>query len=214
MGDGHVQGWPKWRIDFTSKDLSELSRFNKEVQDMFGVSGKVRPCTTNRFGKTFNLGINCKLLARVLNIAGAPTGAKVLKEFSIPEWVVADKENFRSFMRSLFTCEGCVSLDGRNSFVEISMWKSVQLLPSEIEFFKQIKNNLKEHFSIETTNPFLSTNTNVRKDGIVTRGVRLRIKKLDSLIRFSNDIGFHTIEKQKKLNSSIELKSTGLRTGQ
>ena len=31
MGDGHLQGPPKWRIDYTSKSIQELNRFENEI---------------------------------------------------------------------------------------------------------------------------------------------------------------------------------------
>ena len=42
MGDGHLQGPPKWRMDYTSKDITELERFNNEIKGLFGYSGKIR----------------------------------------------------------------------------------------------------------------------------------------------------------------------------
>ena len=31
MGDGHLQGYPKLRLDYTSKSILELERFNQEI---------------------------------------------------------------------------------------------------------------------------------------------------------------------------------------
>ena len=91
MGDGHLQDHPHWRLDYTSNSMEELERFNQEVYSLFGVQGKIRDCTTNQYG-TMNLGINPKQLGRVLKLAGVPTGAKVLQEFSIPKWILGDLE--------------------------------------------------------------------------------------------------------------------------
>jgi len=78
MGDDHLQGDPRWRIDYTSKRVTELKRFNNEIKLMFGVKGKIREGTTNIY-KTKNLGINNGPLTRVLNLLGTPTGIKLLK---------------------------------------------------------------------------------------------------------------------------------------
>ena len=49
IGDGHLQVHPKWRIDYTSKRLSELERFNTEIFLLFGYRGKIRKNTTNKY---------------------------------------------------------------------------------------------------------------------------------------------------------------------
>lgn len=79
FSDGHLQGEPKWRIDFTSKNKEELLRFEKEIFSVFGVKGKIRKCTTNKFGTSYNYGVNFKAIARTLFVAGVPAGNKVLQ---------------------------------------------------------------------------------------------------------------------------------------
>ncbi len=205
MGDGHLQGFKLWRIDFTSKDKLELRRFESTVFSLFGVRGKIRPCNGNKFGKTFNIGINNKLLARILFLVGVPPGCKVKTKFLIPNWILEDKEYFRTFVRRLFTCEGSVSLEGSNSFIEMSMYKSEALLENSFDFFKQIKNNLERYFDIQTMDIF-TIGHNIRKDGIKTIGLKLRIKKLKFLIGFRDEIGFEDTIKQDKLIKAIKIK--------
>ena len=137
MGDGHLQGGPKWRVDYTSKYEKELKRFDKEVFILFGVKGKIRKCTTNNYN-TKNLGINNKPLARTLKLIGTPAGAKVFIKFNIPYWILKDKENFRRFISRLFSCEACVDMNSK--CIEIKMHKIKILLMMESSFLIQLKN--------------------------------------------------------------------------
>ncbi len=212
--DGHLQGSNKWRMDYTSKNKKELNRFNNQIYQLFGIKSKIRFNHGNKFGRTFNLGVNNKLLGRIMNQLGVPYGAKVLKEFLIPEWILEDKEYFRNFARRAFTCEGTVDTSSKNSFVRIEMWKSIELINNSEEFFTQIKRGLKSYFDIESTNVFAGSYQK-RKDGTITRGTRLYIKRLDSLIRFYKEIGFEDPLKQNKLKVIINKRIMGQsRTGQ
>lgn len=206
MCDGHLQGEPKWRFDFTSKNKNELERFGREVFTLFGIKGKIRPCKTNKFGKTFNFGVNCKILSRILNVIGVPAGCKVKKEFLVPQWILEDKEYFRIFIRRVFTCEGCASVEGSSSFVGLEMWKAEKLIDNGTKFLEQFKDQLSKFFDIKTTNVFLYGTPNLRKDKVKTRGIRLRIKRLNSLIKFCNEVGFQDPIKQDKLNQIIKIR--------
>ncbi len=196
MGDGHLQGSPKLRIDYTSKSTEELRRFEKEIIYLFNIKGKIRKCRTNKYN-TYNIGINNKPLARVLKSIGVPPGSKVLSSFSIPLWILSDKTFFSRFINRLLSCEGCV--DTYSKCIELKMYKSVDLIDDGIEFFNDIKKYLEKHFQIKTTNPFLEGKPNIRKDGIKTKGVRIKIKNKESLIKFKKYIGFEDKNKSIKL---------------
>ena len=203
IGDGHLQGSTKWRIDYTSKNIGELNRFGKIMFQLFGVRGKIRPCKTNKFGKTFNYGINCKPLARMLSLLGAPYGSKVLRNFSIPSWILNDRLCFRSFIRRLFSCEACVDFS-KNPAIEIKMYKRLSLLRDGLSFMREIKHYLDVYFNIKCCNPFLEGGTNKRKDSIKTKGVRLKIKGEYSLKNYYNLIGFDDKLKMYKLSCVIK----------
>ena len=68
-------------------------------------------------------------------------------------------------------------------------------------------NYICKFLGIKTTNVFLPSSLNTRKDGSATRGIRLRIKRTDSLIRFKNEVGFENDIKEDKLNRIIMLKT-------
>ena len=196
MGDGHLQKHPKWRVDYTSASTDELERFNKEIKGLFNISGSVRPCTTNVHGETFNLGVNCLPFGRLMAQCGVPRGSKVLIDFKIPKWITDDKECFRTFVRRLFDCEACVDL--YSNAIEFRMSKEENLVEEGINFFNCIKFNLMKHFDINSTNPFLGA-SNKRKDGKVTRVIRIKIKNKAELPKFLKEIGFDSKEKQRKL---------------
>lgn len=200
MGDGHLQDTTYLRMDYTSKSSKELKRFNKEIFNLFRIKGKIRKCTTNKYN-TKNLGINNRPLARIFKLIGVPTGAKVLKRFSIPQWILKDKKLFSRFLNRLFSCEGCVDL--KNKYIEINMYKSLELIEDGINFFKEIKFYLDKYFKIKTTNPFLTGWTNKRKDGKLTKGIRLKIKNKNSLKRFQKFISFEDKDKNERLSKII-----------
>lgn len=200
MGDGHLQDDPKWRLDYTSKSVKELERFNKEIFDLFGIKGKIRDCKTNLYN-TKNLGINNKVLARILKSIGVPTGAKVFTNFSIPNWILKDKNLFARFINRLLSCEGCVDL--KNKYIELKMYKSINSIKNGIDFFEDIKHYLDKYFGIKTTKPFLEGRTNIRKDGRRTKGIRLKIKNRESLIKFQKFIDFEDENKKKRLEKIL-----------
>ena len=207
IGDGHLQDNPKWRLDYTSKSKKELRRFGSEVYSLFKVKGKIRECKANRFGKTFNYGVNCKVLARTLKLCGVPTGAKVLKEFDIPEWVLKDKECFRRFVCRLFSCEGRLDTSKNNPSIELEMWKRAELLPNSIKFFNEIRTHLDKYFDIKCSNVFSKKfPIKTRSDNIKTNSARIKIKRKDSIMKFYNNIRFDDKIKKDKLLRILELK--------
>jgi hypothetical protein len=202
ISDGHLQGDPLWRMDFTSKDLKELASFNKRMKNLFGIDSKVRNCTSNKYSKSFNLGINCAPIARIFLKIGVPSGQKVLKNYNLPEWIKKDKECFREFCRHLFACEGTImhEKNRKTPQVRFEHWKSEKYFEGGREFVKEICVHMEKYFQIKTTIGFPNQRGN-RKDGIITRPIRVYIlgdsvKKFFSLVGFSN-------HKQKSLKGKL-----------
>lgn len=201
MGDGHLQGHPQLRLDYTSKFDKELERFEEQIFKLFGIKGKIRKSTTNNYN-TKNLGVNNKPLARVLKSIGVPTGAKVLKRFQIPQWILEDEKVFKKFINRLFSCEGHVGVNG-NELV-ISMYKDERILKDGMNFFGSIKYYLEKYYGIRTTRPFTNCTFNLRKDGVITKPIIIKIKNRDSIIKFSRNIGIEDPEKKQKLKILVE----------
>lgn len=204
MCDGHLQQ-KLWRIDYCSKNKAELRRFENRVFENFGLKGKIRKCTTNRFGETYLLGINNKLFSRILHSIGTPSGAKVKTRYLIPQWIINDKENFRTFVRRYFSCEGTVSVEGKNSFIEIILGKIENIVNNGFDFLNQMKFYLSQHFGIKTMNVFVN-GKHLRKDGLKTYMLKMRIKKTEDLYKFYKEIGFEDKRKQIKLEKVLRIK--------
>jgi len=200
MGDGHIQKHTSWRLDYTSKSKQELLRFEKELCSLFGIKGKIRPCTTNKYSKTFNYGVNVKPVALALHLCGAPKGAKVFQKFDIPSWILEDKEYFRAFIHRLFCCEG--NVDYQKPAIELRMHKEKSIVSDGIKFFNKIKKYLKFYFDIITTNVFTGRSFS-RKDGRETVEVRLKICRKEPVNKFVKEIDFPPQTSNKKRIFSI-----------
>ena len=200
MADGHLQGPPKWRFDYCSKSLDELDRFENVLYSLFGLRGRIRDCTTNKYN-TKNYGVNCRPLAKILYLAGVPYGNKVLKKYRIPDWILSDKERFAFFIRRYFDCEAGV--DTGTKAISVELHKSTDLIESSLSFLGQMKEGLQQYFGIKTTRPFLLSLKVKRKCGAFVQGARLKIKRKDSLKRFYENIGFDTPRKMERLKLII-----------
>jgi hypothetical protein len=200
--DGHLQGKPKWRMDFTSESNEEMKNFEKRIKNLFNIVGKKRPCYSNKFGKTYNYGVNCKPLARTLFLCGVPTGNKVLKKFTFPSWVLEDKSFFKQFTKRFYNCEGTCWGD-KSPGIGFEMWKEAEKIENLKEFLESLRFGLKKFFDIKTTEIFTTSSVHKRKDGHVTKPLRFYIKRKDSIFKFYRNIGFE-YEKQNKLKNIIE----------
>lgn len=206
IGDGNLQENPKWRIDFTSKSKKELKRFEKELKKMFPVKGKIRKCSTNILGETFNLAVNCSPITRILFLCGVPSGQKVLKKFKIPKWILKDKNCFRMFCRRFFTCEGTIMHEPHRTYpqIRLNFWKSDKTLNNGLYFLTQIQKGMLKHFKIKSVIKVQKSRLN-RKDGIITRPIRIYLFG-ESVVIFMKEIGFEG-KKQKDLKAIIHSNS-------
>lgn len=187
---------PIWRADFTSKNIEELKDFETRLNRLFKLECKIRACTSNKFGKTFNLGINCAPIARILLLCGVPAGQKVITKFSIPGWIKNDKEFFREFCKRMFTCEGSIMYEKNRKFpqIRLSMWKWEGLFKEGLVFIEDICKYLDKYFNIKTAISF-SKSRNIRKDGLITRPITIYIVAENS-VKFYNEIGFGNWKQQ------------------
>lgn len=196
MGDGNMLGAPRWRLDFCSKSVDELLRFEKTVFELFGVNGKIRPCTTNQYG-TMNYGVNCKPVTRTLHAIGIPIGEKVSQQYIIPNWVLSDKLFFVRFFQRYFDCEGCVSVKYRS--LDIGLFKREDLVNSGFDFMNALRNGLDKYFEIVTSRPFLTGGVSRRKDGTISREIKIKIRRRVSIGRFKDFIKLETPHKLQNL---------------
>jgi hypothetical protein len=205
--DGHLQGNPIWRADFTSKSKKELHYFNRRIYSLFRVKGTIRNCKSNTFGKTFNLGINCSPVARILFLCGVPPGQKVLIPFDIPDWIKENKECFREFCKRAFSCEGGImhEKNRKTPQIRISMWKNEEILNEGLKFMQSVAYGMKKYFDIDSTIT-LPKSICIRKDNIKTTAIKMFILG-PSVFKFYKEIGFDGQKQQslKALLSKINL---------
>ncbi len=201
--DGHLQGDPKWRFDYTSKSKKELKRFEKNIKFLFNKGGKIRKCTSNKYSDSYNMGINSSVISRILFLCGVPSGQKVLKNFRIPKWIKENKENFREFCKRVFVCEGFILNEKNRIFpqIRLEMWKSEKLLGEKERFIEELCGRLKRYFNIDTTITMPKNRKTKRKDGVITRGIKVYILN-KNVIKFYNEIGFEG-NKQKSLKTML-----------
>ena len=202
MGDGNLQGYPKWRFDFCSKSKETLNIFGEKIYSNFNINGKIRNCTTNIFGVSYLYGVNCKRLSKSLYYIGVPSGEKVTQGFKIPNWILEDKEYFREFISRLFICEG--SVDYSAPSVKLGMSKIIPLLNDGFYFFNQIKDNLLFHFNIKTMRIYSEKPRKTRKDNQLTSRIILKIKRQSELIKFLNEINYPDEDNKQKILSKIK----------
>ena len=200
--DGHLQGDPIWRADFTSKSKKELYYFNRRIFSLFRVKGSIRRCTSNKFGKTFNLGVNCSPVARILLLCGVPPGQKVLIPFDIPLWIKEDKRCFREFCRRSFSCEGGIMHEKNRKIpqVRMAMWKDERIKHEGLKFMQSLADGMKKYFNINTTITLPRSHC-IRKDNVKTTAIRMYIFG-DSVIKFYKEIGFDG-QKQQSLKALL-----------
>lgn len=193
--DGHLQGGPIWRADFTSKSKEELGAFEKRLNKLFKIKCKIRECKSNKYGKTFNLGINCSPLARIFLLCGVPSGEKVLKDFPVPNWIKRDKNCFREFCRRMFTCEGSIMNDGRKiPQIRLEMWKSEKNFKSGRIFIADVCKLLENYFNIKSTITFPKSKC-VRKDKVITKKIKVYIMG-QAVLNFYKEVGFDNSKQQ------------------
>lgn len=204
--DGHLQRNPIWRADFTSKSKKELYYFNRRINSLFKIKGSIRNCNSNKFGKTFNLGINCAPIARIFFLIGVPPGQKVLIPFDIPSWIKEDRECFREFCKRAFSCEGGIMNEKtrRVPQIRMSMWKNEEIKEDGLKFMRSISDGMKKYFDIGSTIT-LPKSQCIRKDNIKTTAIKMFILG-PSVVKFYKEIGFDG-QKQQSLKAILSSKN-------
>lgn len=200
MGDGHLQGPPKWRFDYCSNSLEELKRFERKIFSIFKVKGKVRECKTNKYG-TMNYGVNYQNISKKLFSLGVPSGNKTNKDYLIPNWIINNKECFREFVNRYFCCEATVE---RNGDITLTMYKRIDLCENGTNFLNQIREGLEKYFSIKTTKVFYENKNNLRKDGSFSKAIKFKIKNKSAKLTFFKEIELDNPSKRNRLEGAVK----------
>ena len=179
--DGHVQPEPKLRFDFTSSSKRKLRSFEDRLDSLFGVKGKIRENTTNPYSVSYNYGVNSKPLTRILILCGVPTGNKVKTEFNIPEWIREDKEYFNAYVERAFANDGSAFADNPRITFELRKERSKA---ENLERYMKTINRFLEKYHEISGSIFRRSEENRRKDGDVTVGIGLNIRRRNAIKNF------------------------------
>jgi intein/homing endonuclease len=194
--DGHLAQDLKC-FYLSSKDKSMLLDFEEAVFQKFKIKGKLEKGTG--YGESYKYRVFNREICKFLERIGAPKGNKTLKSFSVPDWVIKDKEFCREYLRVAFDCEGGIWLEDKPK-IRFGMWKSEELIDNSLAFIEQIKAML-EQFDVKCTKTWLTkSNSQVIKKGATTKGLYFQIKR-ESLQAFSKEVGFSNTFKKQRLSS-------------
>jgi hypothetical protein len=176
------------------------------VKKEFNLTGTILRAPND--GESYILHICSMPYARILYLIGTPLGAKVMKRFDVPKWIKDDKELSRVYLNEAFNCEGSIWEEPNRTRIRFGMYKTREFLEAGIVFMESLKTMLLEHFDVQTTNTWISKNseTKKRKDGQPTFGVVFDISA-SSLQRFIREVG---IKKTNQVTQGISCRKLQL----
>ncbi len=186
--DGHLYKDLKC-FYFSSKNISDLRKFEKIVKRKFGLKGRfyLNDGGAGRI-KTHKYRVFNKKICKELETIGVPKGSKTITDYEIPLWILKNKKFAKEFIRIAYLCEGSMKeKDRKNPRISISMHKAEFLLKNGLKLMQDIKLILKNN-GIEATDTGIY-DAKRRKDGIKVKHLRFRIKTKDNN-KFIKEIGW------------------------
>lgn len=125
---------------YTGKNEISIMPFRKLIKKTFGMNGILRFKNDGKFGPSCELRIFNNPITKLLYLAGTPNGNKTLQAFSIPKWILKNKELIRAYLQVAFDCEGSIwkAKDGRVG-INFTMAKDENLLDNCITFMKKLQ---------------------------------------------------------------------------
>lgn len=183
FGDGAMT--PKFSIYLTGNN-HDLKILQNEVKHTFKLPSKIwkfknpvsTSCSLDLQGK------NNQILGRLLFVAGAPKGNKIVNQFIVPEWVMEGPKWIKKlFLEVLLGNElesPTLCKNKKGSFcvggLRFSMSKDKRYLDSHRKFLEQIRLLLKE-FDVETSELSKPQFTLKRKDGRLSYSLEFSISR-------------------------------------
>jgi len=128
---------------------------------------------------------------------GTPSGNKVTQPFLVPEWIKANIEFSREYLRTAYDCEGSIWKEYQWK-IRFGIFKEESLLGNGFEFIEDLKFMLAK-FGVFSTKTWIMKG-NIRKDGKITKGLYFKIKQ-GSLTQFASQIGFSNKFKKQRLST-------------
>ena len=199
--DGHVQGPDKFRFDFTSKSKKKLKSFEKRLENLFGVTGSIRENRNNPYSESYNYGVNCKPLTRVLIESGAPVGCKVKTCFNVPRWIQNDKKCFSAYIERAFANDG--SAFSGNPRITYELRKEQSISENLREYMNTINSLLIQYYGISGS-VFERSKINEREDGDKTVGIGLNIRERDAIKKFHKNFNITDKHMSEHIRKIVE----------
>jgi len=191
---------------FYSQFISELEKFNYDVENLFGIRGVIKQWGRRDYGFSMGCIITNAALIRVMTLCGIPKNEKVSQDFSLPNWILTgNKEIKSSFLKAAFSCEGSIGYDISAESWEIRFFQNkIESLYNEgVDYMNSYKNLLKE-FGIETTKVFVNTKDIRTKDNEISLNLCFKIQKPKSILNYARYIGFNNKDKRERLVKAVK----------
>jgi hypothetical protein len=198
--------------DYYDQNPEIQQKFSNIVNSLFGITPELthRDHSKNsyKFGdKEDNVFfIRNSAISRTLLCCGVPEGEKVLRPFTVPEWILNTEhasEIKASFLQGIMDAEGTVKRKYPYT-ISFEMWKSVKYRKNHLKFMEHIKNMFNE-FGVLTGKLYERPPKIHRKDNIPTFGVALYIIRKKSILNFYRNINFSNPNKNNILERNVEV---------
>lgn len=203
LGDGHISE----RVFYFS-----YTNVSNELQDevRYLIS---KFCTCKNSQIFYKALTTCypSIVAVILYLAGAKNGNKIVKEFSVPKWIMNGSKRIKiSFLRALFDDEGSVKKSSHEILFKLS--KNENHLESLYNFMNQVKKLLEE---IDVSKPTIKVgNMQTGRNGKTIQLV-LGVYGYKNFVKFQDIISFFHAQKTRELKELIDsYKNIKLRSGE
>ncbi|MCR4369450.1 MAG: hypothetical protein NUV67_06100 [archaeon] len=223
LGDGTIGK------DFSGVGLTgekeDLEKLKRKIEANFGFTTELekrettsvtkkeikgRHFTQNIVGSSYYLRIHSSPFARLLHLAGAPKGDKVVQSFKLPIWILnAPKEIKRDFLGVLFGNElQCPNIRAKNAFTspQFGMHKVEGKEEAIVYFLNQLKDLLNE-FGISSSKVCLDRSyKTIRKDGLISKKFYFGLDSHSpNIVRLFNEVPFkYASEKKARFADKVE----------
>ncbi|MEW6294824.1 MAG: hypothetical protein AB1467_00830 [Candidatus Diapherotrites archaeon] len=223
MGDGTIN---EAHVEYKNSDSELLNKVEREIKNIFGdvkISNRI-----SDEGVPYL--IASRMVRRVLKITGVPTGKKLNQGIGIPKVIMDNSiEIQKAFLQQFFDDEGwaettnykiglsqaneCTKAINERFLSEMKIGKpySINKIPKENRQHIKPPKILIDARKILCDNFLVESNLRLkriikRKKGYVTAFWEIDIGKKESILNFSNKIGFYCSRKRKTLDLMIKLR--------
>lgn len=197
IGDGNLS---ERQFSFFNRKRELVDEVIENAQKAF--STNIRPVEFEKDGGWEIEFPTC--IARLVALAGGPSGEKVFLSFDVPEWIKNGENRIKTtFIRALFDDEGSViskfnkSSKGTSRTIRLGMAKNEKFLTDHLKFLESVRTILM-NLGIESLKIHKSART---RNGIL---IEFSVSRFENLNKFLEIISFTSEEKRQKLINCLE----------